>query len=163
MSINITNSQGTQVYVCANKNESISTYADFDDGASGGVKATAKQVGCVQDLGSLSENRAVQEYTCLGSSESTKSTGSVTRGNFSVSMLFDALDAAGQAELRTIFTSGDTRTIVVELSDDDGTSPTLIVLDGFASGQELSVQKDNAVMINTTLEIASAINIINAV
>ena len=162
MSISVTNAQGTQVWIADTANAAISTYADFDDGNGGGVKASSKQIGCIQDIGSLSETKAVQEYTCLSSDESTKATGSTKRGNFTVSMLFDALDAAGQAELRSLFATDSTRTLVVQLNDNAGTSPTIIVFDGFVSGQEIAIQKDNAVMINSTVEIASAINTINA-
>ena len=77
-------------------------------------------------------------------------------------MLFNALDAAGQAELRAMYASNATRTIIVELNDNAGTSPTYITFEGFVSGQEIAVAKDNAVMINSTVEIASNPNTINA-
>lgn len=161
MSIAVTNSQGTNVYVCAGK-VPIASYADFDDGAGGGAKATAKLVGCVQDLGSISETTGVQEYYCLSSDESIKVLGSTKRGNFQVSMLFDALDTAGQAALRAMYAAKTSNTIVIQLNDNAGINPTIIVFDGLISGQEIAIQKDNAVMINSTVEIASTVGIIDA-
>lgn len=161
MGISVTNSQGTEVYVCAG-NVAIASYSDFDDGSGGGAKASAKAIGCVQDLGSINQTTNVQEYECLSSDDSTKILGTTKRGNFQVSMLFDALDTEGQAELRAMFTSKTGNTIVIQLNDKATTNPTIIVFDGLVSGQDITAQKDNAVMINSTVEIASTVSIINA-
>lgn len=161
MSIAVTNSQGTNVYICAGE-VAIAAYSDFNDGAGGGAKANAKLIGCVQDLGSISQTTDVQEYSCLATDESVKVLGSTKRGNFQVSMLFDALDAAGQAELRAMFAGKTANTFVIELNDNAGNNPTIIVFDGLISSQEIAIQKDNAVMINSTVEIASSVGIIDA-
>lgn len=153
MAISITNSQGSKLFVAAAGGVDVSTPTLIGTAISG-----AKQVGCLQDLGAIGSTRSVQEYSCLSEDQVAKSSGSLSLGNLTVSMLFNALDTAGQAELRAIYASNETRTMIIELNDGvDGVdnTPTYITFEGFVSGQELSIQKDNAVMINSTVEIAS--------
>lgn len=157
MAINITNSQGTKVYVCAGAGTAVADAAAITTAIAAGA-----QIGCIQDLGSLSETRSVQEYSCLSSDEIAKSSGSLSLGNFTVSMLFNAADAAGQAELRSIFAANETRTMIVELNDGT-TNPTYRTFEAFVSGQEMAIQKDNAVMLNSTIELASSIGEVDAV
>ena len=149
MAISITNSQGSKLYVGATAGADVSTVA-----AIGSAITAGEQVGCLQDLGAIGSSRAVQAYGCLSTDDTAKAGGSLSLGNVSVSMLFNAADAAGQAALRTIYASNATRTIIVELSDGSA-SPTYITFEGFVSGQEVSIQKDSAVMITSTVEIAS--------
>lgn len=157
MAISITNAQGSKLYICATAAADVSSVVNIGTAITAG-----DQVGCLQDIGSIATTRSVQEYTCLSSDETTKSTGSLSAGNFTVGMLFDAVDTTGQAELRAMYSANETRTMIIALSDDGATSPTYITFEGFVSGQDISVQKDSAVMINSTVEIASAILITEA-
>jgi len=62
MALNITNSQGTKVYICA------TAATDVADATKVGTAiAAGKQIGCIQDLGGLSSSVSVQEYTCYRS------------------------------------------------------------------------------------------------
>ncbi len=152
MAIPITNSQGTKIYVCP-EGTALLTAANVQT-----AYASAKLVGCIQDLGSISTTRNVQEYSCLSSDEIAKSFGSLSLGNFTIGMLFDSADAAGQKELKDMFSSNEKREFIIGLSDADfsaTTSPTCFVFTGGVSSTEVSIQKDNAVMINATIEIAS--------
>lgn len=152
MAINVTDSQGTKVYVCA-AGTALATAANVQT-----AYATAKLVGCIQDLGSLSVTRNVQSYGCLSSDEVVKSFGSITLGNFTISMLFDADDTAGQDDLIAMFDANERREFIIGLSDgtfSGTTSPTCFVFTGGVSSKEISITKDNAVMINATVEIAS--------
>ena len=152
MAINITNSQNTKVYVCAEAT-ALSTAAEVQT-----AYAAADIVGCIQDLGSISTSRSVQEYSCLSSDEIAKSFGAISLGNFTLSMLFDGADTAGQADLKAAFTSNTKRGFIVALSDGTmsaTTSPTCFTFIGGVSSIETSIAKDNAVMINATIEIAS--------
>ena len=151
MAIDITNSQGTKVYIAATANAAV---ADATEVAT--AIAAGNQIGCIQDLGGLSSSVSVQEYTCLSSNESAKSTGSRSQGNFTVGMLFSAADAAGQAELKTMYDGGQTRTFIIEFNDNGGTNPTYETFEGFVSTEDIVAAKDNAVMVNMTVEIASA-------
>ena len=157
MAISITNSQGSKLYVGATDSVAVTTPAEIATAITAG-----KQVGCLQDLGAIGSTRSVQEYACLSTDDTAKSSGSLSLGNVTVSMLFNSADTAGQAELRAMYASNATRTMIVELNDNAGTSPTYITFEGFVSGQEVSIQKDNAVMITSTVEIASNPDITDA-
>lgn len=145
-------SQGTKVYIAP---------AGTALGTSAGIQsayASAKLIGCIQDLGSITTTRNVQEYSCLSSDEITKSLGSLSLGNMSVGMLFDPADTTGQAELKAMFNTNTRREFIVGLSDGTfsaTTNPTCFVFTGAVSSIEVSIQKDNAVMITATIEFAS--------
>lgn len=152
MAISITDSQGTLVYICP-ANTALATPANVQT-----AFASAKLVGCIQDLGSISTTRNVQEYSCLSSSEIAKSFGSLSLGNFTIGMLFDASDATGQKELLDMFAANTRREFIIGLSDgafSATTNPTCFVFTGGVSSTEVSIQKDNAVMVSATVEIAS--------
>ena len=152
MAINLLDSQGTRVYI-APAATALTTPAEIQT-----AYASAKLVGCIQDLGSMTKSRNVQEYSCLSSDEIAKSLGSVSLGNMTIGMLFDPTDTAGQKELKDMFSANTRREFIVGLSDgafSSTTSPTCFVFTGAVSSVEVSIQKDNAVMINATVEFAS--------
>jgi hypothetical protein len=106
----------------------------------------------------MTKSRNVQEYSCLSSDEIAKSLGSVSLGNMTIGMLFDPTDTAGQKELKDMFSANTRREFIVGLSDgafSATTNPTCFVFTGAVSSVEVSIQKDNAVMINATVEFAS--------
>lgn len=153
----LTNSQGTRVFF-APIGTAVTTAADIN-----AAITTAPEVGCIQDLGSLGVSRSVQSYSCLDKDDVSKAFGSVSYGNFTVGMLFDSADATGQAELKAMFASNTNRIAIVVLNDGiyDATAvtnPTSFTFEAGVSNQDISIQKDNAVMITSTVEIASAIN-----
>ena len=153
-SLPITNRQGTKVYVCPAGTD-VSTAAAIQT-----AYATAKLIGCIQDIGSLTSSRNVQEYSCLSEDNVSKSFGSLTLGNFTVGMLFDGADTAGQAELKAMFDTNSSRVAIVGLSDGTfsaTTSPTCFTMDIGVSSFEVAISKDSAVMANATIEIMSVI------
>jgi len=152
MPISVLDSQGTKVYI-APAGTALVTAVNVQT-----AYATAKLVGCIQDLGSITKTRNVQEYSCLSSDEVTKSLGSLSLGNITVGMLFDPTDVAGQKELKDMFSANTRREFIVGLSDaafSATTSPTCFVFTGAVSSVEVSIQKNNAVMITATVEFAS--------
>lgn len=159
MALNPTNSQGTKVYVAATANALTSTATAADVAT---AIAAGKQIGCIQDLGDIGSTRNVQEYSCISNDESTKVLGSIKPGNVNISLLFNATDTEGQAALRTMFNNNEARTIIVEFNDDAGTNPTYIYFEGGISDNKYVVQKDNAVMYDTTMEFLSTPTIILA-
>jgi len=151
--IPLVNSQGSRLFVCATANTAV---ADATEIAT--AVAAGKQVGCLQDLGSIGSTRSVQEYSCLSSDDTAKSSGSLSLGNIAVGMLFNSADTAGQGELRSIYADNKTRTFIVVLNDEitAGTgNPTYFTFEGFVSGQDIAIQKDNAVMMTSTVELGS--------
>jgi len=155
----LTNSQGTKLFFVP-LGTAVATADDVNTAITG---ADAREVGCIQDLGSLGASRNVQNYSCLDTDDVSKAFGSVSYGNFTVGMLFDSADAAGQAELKKMFAENTNRIAIVVLNDgvyndDDNTNPTSFTFEAGVSNQDIAIQKDNAVMITSTVEIASAIS-----
>ena len=150
MALNVTDSQGTKVYIVA-EGVAVGTATEIGTAITGG-----DQIGCIQTLGEINSSRSVQEYTCMSSDESAKSSGSKTLGNVNIELLFDATDSAGQSALKTMYATNTRKQFIIELNDNGGTNPTYIIYTGFVSSETISAQKDNAVMYNVTVEIASA-------
>jgi hypothetical protein len=153
MAINIINSQGLLLKV-ATAVTGTPVVADF---------SAAKIVGCPQSLGTIEQSRAVTEYQCMSSDDSIKSLGSITRGNLSLSLLFDPSDTAGQADLKAAFAANTTFLFGVELPNADtsvgstGASGTTFAFIGAISAVSIGIEKDAAVMYDLTIEIASAV------
>lgn len=150
--IPVTDVQGTKVYLAA-----IGT--DVADAAK--IKTaitTAKQIGCLQSIGDISMTRAVQEYTCISSDNSTKSAGSVSLGNQEISTLFNAADTAGQQDMIKAWDEKTRRILIIELNDQitpTTGNPTYITYEVFPSGVTIPMAKDSAVMYNATMEMCS--------
>jgi len=152
MAISITESQGTKVYLVATS-VATSTVAEIVTAIT-----SAKQIGCLQSLGDITTSRNVQEYKCLTSDESAKSLGSISLPSLDVELLFDARDATGQAELRTMYSTNTRRKMILELNDKPTgtvTNPTYIVFESGLSSDGESVAIDNAIMYKATVEICS--------
>lgn len=156
MALSITDSQGTKVFL----GTAAGTYAD----ANAAIAAGTNQIGCLQSLGEISSSRSVQEYSCLSSDETTKSLGSLSLGNLSIELLFDAADVAGQDDLRTAYAAGTRRDVIIQLTDGAaGETGTVIYFTAVVSTEAISIQKDNAVMYTVTLEIASLPSILPSI
>jgi hypothetical protein len=151
--MNVTDSQGSKLYLAAYGTD-VADVLKIETAI-----ATAKQVGCLQDLGEITTSRSVQEYSCLSEDNVTKSLGSLTLGNQTIGLLFDAKDAAGQADLVAAFnattSSGRRRVAILQLNDEGTTNPTYITYDIAVSSLGVAVAKDNAVMRNFTVEVMS--------
>ena len=152
MALQVTESQNTKVYI-------LPADTALTDAAS--IKtalATGKQIGCLQDLGSIAASRNVQEYSCLSSDETAKSLGAISLPNVTLQLLFDADDVTGQAELRTMWNTNTRRIMVVELPDQithTTGNPTYIYFEAGLSSHGVTISKDNAVMVDVTAEVCS--------
>lgn len=149
MALPITDSQGTLVYLV----DTATSTADATAIAT--AIAGGDQIGCLQDLGSIATSRNVQEYSCLSSDEVAKSLGAITLPNISMSLLFDAADAAGQSVLRTMYNANTRKKMIIVLNDDLGANPTYIVFEAGVSSHGVNIAKDNAVMVDVTVELCS--------
>jgi hypothetical protein len=152
MALNVTDVQGTKVYLAAQG-------ADVSDAAAIVIAiAAGVQIGCLQALGDISETRAVQEYTCMSSDESTKSSGSISLGNQEISTLFNAADTAGQEDMIAMWDTNSRRTMIVEMNDQitpTTGNPTYLTYEIFASGRVIPFAKDAAILYNATMEQSS--------
>jgi len=152
MPLSVTDVQGTKLYLAATGTD-VSDAAAIATAISGG-----KQIGCLQAIGDISMTRAVQEYTCISSDDSTKSIGSTSLGNQELSTLFNAADAAGQQDLIAAWDDKERRILIVELNDQitpTTGNPTYITYEIFPSGVTIPLAKDAAVLYNSVVEIAS--------
>jgi len=153
MPLDVTESQNTKAYLVATSVSTVDAAA-IATAISGGIA-----INCLLDLGDISlGSRSVQEYTCLSSAESFKSLGSISLANISPSLLFDAADAAGQADIRDMWDNNTRRKMIVMFDDEITPStgnPTFLVFEAAISQPTIGVAKDNAVMYNPTIEICT--------
>jgi len=149
MALNIVDTQLTKMYIC-------DAGTDVSDVTAIGVAIAAGAVTTgIQTLGEIGSSRNVTEYSALDVDETSKSLGSITLGNIPLSLLLDASDTTGQNELRTMFSTNTRRVFIVQLTDDGTASPSYITFDGGLSSEMLPIEKDAAVLYNTTIEITS--------
>ena len=146
----VTEVQGTKLHL-------VATTVDVSDAAAIATAiAGAETLACIQEIGDISlGTKAVTEYSCISSDSSFKSLGSVTLGNISPSLLFDAADTAGQNDLQDMWDNNTRRILIVELDDQITTNPTYITFEAAISAPSLGIAKDSAVMYNPTIEICS--------
>lgn len=152
MALAVTDVQGTKLHLVA------TSVATTDAAAIATAISGGKQIGCLQSIGDITMSRAVQEYTCISSDDSTKSQGSITLGNQEISTLFNAADTAGQQDLIAMWDGKERRKLIIELNDEitpTTGNPTYIVYEVFVSNVSLPIAKDAAVLYNATLEISS--------
>ncbi len=148
----VTDVQGTKLYL-VDTSVATSDATEIKAAITGG-----KQIGCLQSIGDITMSRAVQEYTCIDSDNSTKSQGSVSLGQQEISTLFDTADTAGQQELKSMWATQGRRKLIVELNDEitpTTGNPTYYVYEVFISNVSIPLAKDSAVMYNVTLELSS--------
>ena len=149
MALAITDVQLTKLYICA-AGTSVATPVAIAAAIAAGAITTG-----IQSLGEVGSSRNVTEYGALDVDETAKAMGSITLGNIPLSLLFDSTDVTGQAELRTMFSTNSRRVFIIKLTDDLAVSPSYITFDGALSSETMPIEKDGAVMYNTTVEFTS--------
>lgn len=164
--INVVNSQGTIIYV-VDMPADLTTWEDCSV-AIPLIKA-GKQVLCPQSLGNLEQTRSVTEYKCLSSNDSTKVTGSISRGTLDIGMLFDPTDIAGQEAVIGYFDLNTPFIVGIEYPDIDTTlgttdaSGTIRWFPAAVSREAEIVEMDAAILYEITAEVAGAIRKCDAV
>lgn len=153
---NLTDVQGTRVYIAA-AGTAVATAGEVTTAIAG-----ADQIGCLQSIGEIASTKNVQTYACISSDEISKSIGSLQLGNVPISLLFDYADAAGQKALIDMYAANERKVFIIELNDNAGATATTITFDGAVSGQSVPLEKDSAVMINSTVEFTTDYNMILA-
>lgn len=145
--------QGTKTYIVAPV-----PGTDYTDctAAITGIQAGAECL-CPQSLGDLARSRAVTEYSCISSNDSSKSTGKLTYGDFSIELLFDPADVAGQKELFDAMEDNTPIIIAMESPNadisvgDTGASGDIVWTEALVSGDTMSFPVDGLVGYNVTL------------
>lgn len=147
MSIKVINSQGTQLYLVAPPTTPWVTCGD----AIAALKA-GKTIDCPQSLGEVAETRAVSEYKCLSSNESSKSLGAVSRAAFDVEVILNPDDRAGQMMLRDNFKNNTPLVMGIAYEG------AMLYFNIAVSGVGTSIAQDTAITTKFTIEIASDIH-----
>jgi len=150
--MNLTDSQLTKVYLVA-LGTTVATAANCVTAIAGG-----KELLCFQTFGEIGSTRSVQTYKCIDQAATKKSLGSFDVGNIPVEFLFDAADAAGQKELRDIYTVGTRKICIVKLNDQitpTTGNPTYKTFEVGISGEGTTIALDTAVVAKYTMEICS--------
>jgi len=149
----VTNSQGVKAYLVATS-VATTTAAEVKTAITGG-----KAITCLMEVGDISMGtRSVQEYACMSEDATYKSLGTISLGNITPQLLYDAADALGQDDLRDMWDNSTRRKLIILLNDQitpttgNGTS---IVFETAVSSPTVGIAKDGAVMYNPTLEITT--------
>ena len=156
MAIPITDVQGTKVYLCA-KGTTVTTPANAATAITAG-----KEVLFLQELGDISETKNVTTYSAISASDTQKSIGSLSFGNFALNVLYDSADVKGQADMVTMWENNERRQLVIKMVD-GATTPTFVTFEVALSAQTMSMPKGGAVMYNNTAEQCSKKVVIKAV
>lgn len=122
---------------------------------------TAIQAGaealCPQSLGELTRTREVTEYGCVSSNESLKSTGKMSYGDFSLELLFDDTDVAGQKDLYDAMEANTPIILAMESPNadtslgDTGASGSIVWTEALVSGDGIAYPSNGLVGYNVTL------------
>ena len=156
MAIPITDVQNTKVFLCA-EGATVTTPANAATAITAG-----KEVLFLQELGDISETKNVTTYSAISASDTQKSIGALSFGNFALNVLYDSADVKGQADMVTMWENGERRQLVIKMTD-GATTPTYVTFEVALSSQTMSFPKDGAVMYNNTAEQCSKRVVIAAV
>lgn len=108
--------------------------------------ATGKQILKVKNLGDIGATLAVTETKYLNA-DSEKSLGSPSYGNFPIETPFDPLDAKGQNELKTMFSTKSARKLIIVNTDG-----TYTIVPVKCSSKMKTYANDEMVLFKATLE-----------
>lgn len=86
---------------------------------------TGKRLIKTKTMGDIGGTRTVAEHKYISVDDTEKVLGSVSYGNLAIEMPFNALDTAGQAEMKTIFGNKSDRKAII--AETDGTYTVLPV------------------------------------
>ena len=142
--------QGTKVYIVSPVPDT--DYADCT-AASTAILA-GKEALCPQSLGELTRTREITEYGCISSNESVKATGKMSYGDFSMELLFDPTDAAGQKELFDAMENNTPIILGVVAPDSDGKAGSVgsfIWTKAMISGDGMAFPANGLMGYNVTL------------
>jgi len=140
-----TDVQGTKTYIL-----DVPATAWTDCSAAITAIQSGAEALCPQSLGDLTRSRNVTEYSCISSNDSRKSTGKITYGDFTIELLFDPADAAGQKALYDAM-ENNTPIILAMESPSTGANGDIVWTEALVSGDSISYPVDGLVGYSVTL------------
>ena len=144
--------QGTKTYIV---DVPASEWADCTAAIS--AIHSGKEALCPQSLGDLARTRAVTEYSCISNNESVKSTGKISYADFTIELLFDPDDTAGQKALYDAMENNTAIILAMEADNADtsagtnGASGDIVWTKARVSGDTLSYPVDGLVGYSVTI------------
>ena len=138
--------QGTKTWIA---DVPATPWADCTEAVTGllaGVEAL-----CPQTLGDLTRTREIQEYGCISNNKSFKSAGKMSYGDFTLELLFDEGDTAGQQKLYDALEDNTPIILGLESPDSGGVSGTIIWTEGLVSGDGVSYPENGLVGYSVTI------------
>lgn len=152
MAINKMDVQGTTTWIA---DVPATPWADCTE-AIAGLQAGVQAL-CPQTLGDLTRTREIQEYSCISNNDSVKSAGKMSYGDFTIELLFDNDDTAGQQKLYQALEDNTPIMLGLEGSDADtsagetGASGTIVWTEAIVSGDGISYPENGLVGYSVTL------------
>ena len=146
------NVQGTKTFILDVPAAAFADCTEAITAIQGGAEAL-----CPQSLGDLARTRAVTEYSCISSNDSSKSTGKLSYGDFTIELLFDPADAAGQTALFDAMEANTPIIIGMESPNADvsvgstGASGDIVWTEALVSGDTMAFPVDGLVGYSVTL------------
>ncbi len=147
-----TNVQGTKVFILP-----VPTTPFADCAAASLAILAGDEALCPQSLGELTRTRAITEYSCISNNSSVKAAGKISYGDFSMELLYDQADAAGQKVLFDAF-EANTPVIIGLVADDadvsvgpTGAAGSLVWTEATVSGDGIAFPNDGLMQYNITI------------
>ena len=112
---------------------------------------------CPTTIGDLGRTRAVTETSCISSNESIKSGGRMSYSDYTLELLFDPLDVAGQTYLKEALDNNTPLILGVEGSDRDttlgdvGVSGTIVWTEAIVAGDTIAYPADGKIGYTVTV------------
>ena len=140
-----TDVQGTKTYIL-----DVPATAWTDCSAAITAIQSGAEALCPQSLGDLTRSRNVTEYSCISSNDSRKSTGKITYGDFTIELLFDPSDAAGQ---KALYDAMENNTPIILAMESPATTGNgdIVWTEALVSGDSISYPVDGLVGYSVTL------------
>jgi len=128
--------------------------------------SSAKQIKNISTFGDVSlGDYAVNTLSVFGGNF-VKSLGSKTAGNLAVTIVFDALDATGQADIIDMHTNKTYRELIVKYDDTPSSgstkNPTYVCMTIGIASASLPTTLDSVITLNVTMEIMELPKLIKA-
>ena len=116
------------------------------------VRVNSKEVGCLDDLGTIKQTREPKTKQCINSDTVRTILGNISTDPIPLSVAYDPTDSAGAGELATVFNTGSECVFEIELSDTAGTNGTTFSwANAVVSDYEINPNDDGEVIVTFTL------------
>ena len=111
--------------------------------------ASGKRIGKIKTIGSIGNTKVVTEHKYLSNDPTQKAIGGASYGNVTIDCPYDAVDTAGQGELRTMFDGNLRKKLIIKETDGNYTVIPSVICTAVNKAYAL----DDFVMLSATVDI----------